>query len=77
MKVLRLGKNTEIHVYQEKESCEIPHCHVVENGESKSLVSLPLLELVCGNGIDRELKKLLEDNLELLADVWDELNFKQ
>lgn len=49
-----------------------PHCHVIYNNEDEVVISLPFLEVLYGKKIKRRVRRVLENNLDLLLDTWDD-----
>lgn len=48
-----------------------PHCHVVYSNNEKTIVGLPLLQVIYGKPLKKTVRKYLEDNIDALADIWE------
>ncbi len=51
-----------------------PHCHIRFNNGSDISVDLPLIVARYGATISKEVKELIENNLEKLCESWEQLN---
>ena len=72
MRVIK-GDNYNVYIYPEDHAP--PHCHVrYKDNETESVVGLPLLNLIAGRVIRKNIKQLLKRNLEKLTRAWDTLN---
>ena len=54
-----------------------PHCHVRFSGNEGICVMIPLLEPMYGATINRDVRSVLEDSLDMLADTWERLHPKR
>lgn len=72
MKVIK-GDFFNVYVYPEDHAP--PHCHVRYKGnKAESIVGIPLLNLLAGPILEKQMKKTLQNNLSKLAQKWEELN---
>jgi hypothetical protein len=48
-----------------------PHCHLIFNNGDEVVVGLPMLDAWYGKALKKRVRKVLEENLDQLADAWD------
>jgi hypothetical protein len=67
-------KQYEIYIYRELGGKHhSPHCHVRFSGE-ESILSIPMLNVIVGKELPRDINMFLLENLSELCAAWDELN---
>lgn len=63
-----------VYVYAEVgQPHHLPHCHV-RWSEGASQVALPTLQLLAGDGLPSQARRLLWDHLEDICAAWNRLN---
>jgi len=65
---MRVFKNGKYDIRIHANDHQPPHCHVWLNDGSELVIALATLTELFGKSVSRDLKKVLEDNLEELAD---------
>lgn len=72
---VKVIKENFFNVYVYPEDHAPPHCHIRYKGhEAESIVGLPLLNLLAGPVLEKQIKKVLQNNLARLTQKWEELN---
>jgi hypothetical protein len=69
--IVRDGKFS-IHVYARDHPP--PHCHVYWNGNKAAVVDLMSLQVIVGDRLPRQAKRLVGANLSNLRNAWNRLN---
>lgn len=68
MKVLSM-QGCNIYIYDDEHPP--PHCHVIFNDGSETVVGLPFLDCWYGKTLKKKLKRFLEEHIDQLIDVWE------
>lgn len=72
MKVL---KHRRYGIYMYPNDHGPPHCHVRLPDKSEIVVRIPMFKQLYGDQpLPKDLKQILEENIELLLENWDKLN---
>ena len=64
------GSNCSIHIYPRDHPP--PHCHVRFSDGTEVLVDLPLIQVRFGKEISDEVRRLIEDKLDTICDLFDQ-----
>jgi hypothetical protein len=48
-----------------------PHCHLIFSDGEEVVVGLPFLNVWYGKSIRRKVRQYLEENIDLLVDIWE------
>jgi hypothetical protein len=76
MKVLDDGRFS-ISVYREiGQPHHLPHCHV-QWADGKTVVALPLLQVIVGDPLPPAARQLLLDELEKVCAAWNKINIER
>ena len=74
MKILTIN-GYGIHIYADDcKQHHLPHCHVRHRDSRESVVSLPNLDIIVGQPVDKKVLAFILENLELLYEKWEEFN---
>jgi len=73
---MKVVGNTKFSLYINQDDHSPPHCHVRYKDKDIS-VQLPLITPMYGQKLPNEAKLMIENNLDVLCDVWDSLHPKK
>lgn len=71
---MKIVESDNFNVYVFPNDHPPPHCHIIYNDGSEVCVGIIFIDSLYGAKISRKVRNVIINNIDKLADAWDELN---